>query len=83
MERLTDHTEYCIYWSDCDMSDGDCIFNTNCYDRKIYNKLREYEDLEEQGLLLKLPNNLFEDTAIFIVTNLVTSYRKTSFPPYY
>ena len=55
MERLTDNTNYCSSWSDCEMAEGKCVFYGNCYDRKIYNKLREYEDLEEQGLLLKLP----------------------------
>lgn len=55
MERLTDNTNYCSSWSDCDMAEGKCVFYGNCYDRKIYNKLRDYEDLEEQGLLLKLP----------------------------
>lgn len=55
MERLTDNTDYCTSWSDCEMPDGKCEFLNNCYDRKIYNKLREYEDAEEQGLLIRLP----------------------------
>lgn len=55
MERLTDNTDYCASWSDCEMPDGKCEFLNNCYDRKIYNKLREYEDAEEQGLLVRLP----------------------------
>lgn len=55
MERLTDNTNYCSSWSDCEMAEGKCVFYGNCYDRKIYNKLREYEDLEEQGKLIKLP----------------------------
>ena len=55
MERLTDNTDYCASWSDCEMPDGKCEFLNNCYDRKIYNKLREYEDAEEQGLLIRLP----------------------------
>lgn len=50
MERLTDNTEYCTSWSDCEMSEGKCVFIENCYDRKLYNKLREYEDAEEQVL---------------------------------
>lgn len=55
MERLTDNTEYCTSWSDCEMPEGKCVFFENCYDRKIYNKLRKYEALEEQGILLRLP----------------------------
>lgn len=55
MERLTDNTNYCSSWSDCEMVEGKCVFYGNCYDRKIYNKLKYYEDLEEQNLLLKLP----------------------------
>ena len=55
MERLTDNTDYCTSWSDCEMPDGKCEFLNNCYDRKIYNKLREYEDAEEQGKLIRLP----------------------------
>lgn len=54
MERLTDSTEYCTSWSDCEMPE-ECVFLQNCYDRKIYNRLREYEDAEEQGLLIRLP----------------------------
>lgn len=54
MERLTDSTEYCTSWSDCEMPE-ECVFLQNCYDRKIYNRLREYEDAEEQGVLIRLP----------------------------
>lgn len=50
MERLTDEDTYCAF-VDCDY-EGCKI---NCYDKKLYDKLKEYEDLEEQGLLLKLP----------------------------
>lgn len=61
MERLTDNTDYCASWSDCEMPDGKCEFLNNCYDRKIYNKLREYEDAEEQGLLIRLPCKVGDD----------------------
>lgn len=54
MKRLTDSTEYCTSWSDCEMPE-ECVFLQNCYDRKIYNRLREYEDAEEKGLLIRLP----------------------------
>lgn len=61
MERLTKKSYYGMhYFSDC--------FNDECYgfginekcevcgvNRKICEKLGEYEDLEEQGLMLRLP----------------------------
>ena len=50
VERLTDEDTYCAF-VDCDY-EGCRI---NCYDKKLYDKLKEYEVLEEQGLLLKLP----------------------------
>ena len=63
MSRLTKHCDYCVdsecIWYDKELAkDNKCECNKsrdNCYDRSIYNKLAEYEDLEEQGLLLKLP----------------------------
>ena len=63
MSRLTKHCDYCVdsecIWYDKELAkDNKCECNKsrdNCHDRSIYNKLREYEDLEEQGLLLKLP----------------------------
>ena len=63
MSRLTKYCEYCVdsecIWYDKELAkDNKCECNKsrdNCHDRSIYNKLREYEDLEEQGLLLKLP----------------------------
>ena len=64
MERLTDNTDYCASWSDCEMPDGKCEFLNNCYDRKVYNKLREYEDAEEQGLLVMLPCKC--NTVVFV-----------------
>ena len=55
MKRLTDKTNYCTSCSDCDMPEGKCVFLENCYERQIYNRLREYEDAEEQGVLVKNP----------------------------
>ena len=64
MSRLTNHFDYCELF-ECKGYDEEfakenmCKYlNTSrdkCLDRSIYNKLVEYEDLEEQGLLLKLP----------------------------
>lgn len=36
----------------CEEKDGDC---EDCPIQKAFNKMAEYEDLEEQGLLVKLP----------------------------
>ena len=60
MERLTKrdkhgfaHYPYCF--EKCD-GDGTGIRCQTCdFEEKICNKLADYEDLEEQGLLLKLP----------------------------
>lgn len=64
MSRLTNHFDYCELF-ECKGYDEEfakenmCKYlNTSrdkCLDRSIYNKLVEYEDLEEQGLLIKLP----------------------------
>lgn len=64
MERLTNHFSYCEC-AECKYYDEELakcnkckIFITStghCHDKKVWEKLREYEDLEEQGLLLKLP----------------------------
>lgn len=60
MSRLTTSQNYC---DDCDFGrEKECFFDGkekfNCKDKKIYEKLREYEELEEQGLLVKLPCKL-------------------------
>ena len=50
MERLTKHgSNYC--------EKAGCYSNTpcDCLDKRTYNKLMEYEDAEEQGLLVRLP----------------------------
>ena len=68
MERLTDYSddectyiigvgnktceEFCKY-----VVDG-C---RNCYIQQVFKKLAEYEDLEEQGLLVRLPCNVGDD----------------------
>ena len=51
MERLTEKDAYWIgeeFWTSAKEPDDEEIDN-------VYFKLKEYEDLEEQGLLLKLP----------------------------
>lgn len=64
MSRLTNHFDYCEY-SECGFynkelaKENKCgFFNISrdtCHSRTIYNKLVEYEDFEEQELLIKLP----------------------------
>lgn len=56
MERLTNSIDFCKMHCDFGKAGG-CFFKdkSHCYDNNIYNRLREYEIAEEQGLLLKLP----------------------------
>lgn len=62
MDRLTDKSRYCfmVCESEPDKPAGwsaekDCKLYDNCYNRKLYDKLQQYEDAEEQGLLKRLP----------------------------
>ena len=56
MERLTNSIDYCKLHCDFGKS-NECFFQdkSKCYEKNIYEKLREYENLAEQGLLLRLP----------------------------
>ena len=56
MERLTNSIDYCQLHCDFGKS-NECFFQdkSKCYEKNIYEKLREYENLEEQGLMLRLP----------------------------
>ena len=56
MERLTNSIDFCQMHCDFGRAGG-CFFEdkSHCYDNNIYNRLREYEIAEEQGLLLRLP----------------------------
>ena len=61
--RLTNKEEFCD--SICPNS-SECEFGCDFKDIKdMYNKLKEYEDLEEEGLLLKLPCKIGD--AVYIV----------------
>lgn len=56
MDRLTNSIDYCQMH--CDFGkENHCVLNdkSKCYENNIYNRLREYEIAEEQGLLLRLP----------------------------
>lgn len=48
MKRLTDEGGICI---DCD---GIAYCKTDCFNKQIYDKLKCYEDLEEQGKLIHI-----------------------------
>lgn len=53
MDRLTNSIDYCQMH--CNLVKK-CLFQdkSKCYDNNIYNRLREYEDAEEQGKILRL-----------------------------
>lgn len=54
MERLTSSDiDYCERY--CDMDKNRCSIYSSCIMRKSLQRLKEYEDLEEQGLLFRLP----------------------------
>ena len=80
MDRLTNHFDFCEQFN-CkifkDLGRKYCVnkFKDICHDKKVYDKLREYEDLEEQGLLLKLPCKV-GTVAYLIDHNFVRMERK-------
>ena len=87
MERLTNHFSYCEC-AECKYYDEELakcnkckIFITStghCHDKKVWEKLREYEDLEEQGLLLKLPCKV-GDTVYSITRDFISEYNIRNF----
>lgn len=71
MERLTEREPYWLgeeFWTSAKEPDDEEI-------DKVYEKLKQYEDLEEQGLLLRIPCKL-GDTVYCIMTGL--SYKNPS-----
>lgn len=68
MSRLTTSQNYC---DDCDFGKAkECFFDGkekfNCKDKQIYDKLKEYEDLEEQRLLSRLPCKIGDKVYIIL-----------------
>lgn len=68
MSRLTTSKNYC---DDCDFGKAkECFFDDkekfNCKDKQIYEKLREYEELEEKGLLSRLPCKIGDKVYIIL-----------------
>ena len=86
MERLTDRCwrnldpwECCGQNFHCSKKindDGGCI--NGCIIPKLYKQLAEYEDLEEQGLLLKLPCKV-GDTVYSITRDFISEYNIRNF----
>ena len=86
MERLTDRCwrnldpwECCGQNFHCSRKlndDGGCI--NGCIVPKLYKHLAEYEDLEEQGLLLKLPCKV-GDTVYSITRDFISEYNIRNF----
>ena len=70
MERLTGIISYCSF-TYCD-NEGKCKIENVCYDKQLYEKLKNFEDLEEQGLLLKLPCKLGKN--LYDITEFVEGY---------
>lgn len=57
MSRLTDRDSYCLMHCADDYIKVDgigesCKLYKSCFERKMYDKLKRYEDLEEAGLLI-------------------------------
>ena len=75
MERLTyENNNGCIYF----VIDGEKVIINDVGLLKVAQKLKEYEDLEEQGLLLRLPckvrDKLYRlDSVGFIISDTVHS----------
>lgn len=61
MERLTEKIgskyclKHCLEENPCSETSGICLCGECSFPENAYRKLGEYEDLEEQGKLLKLP----------------------------
>lgn len=57
MGRLTDNYDYCFltcYEQEGDLYGEECPWYKNCHERQIFEKLKHYEDLEEQGRLIEV-----------------------------
>jgi hypothetical protein len=75
MERLTNNIDY--YQLHCDFGkEKDCLFTdkSKCYENNMYNKLREYEIAEEEGLLINLPCKI-GDSLYQPIRNVINEYK--------
>lgn len=63
MGRLTDNYDYCFstcYEQEGDLYGEECPWYKKCYERQIFEKLKHYEDLEEQGYKMVNINKIIE-----------------------
>ena len=75
MERLTEKLDKMIWFKDQGLKIEPCEMNAH-HCRMILEKLADYEDLEEQGLLVRLPCKA-EDTVYVPTRNFVSELRIT------
>lgn len=83
MERLTDYSDdECTYIigvgnKTCEEFCKNAVNGCkNCYIQRVFKKLADYEDLEEQGLLVRLPCKV-GDTVYVPTRNFVSELRIT------
>lgn len=55
MKRLTFDGNFCDIAMCAETQGGSFCEDGNCSQRKVWERLKEYEDMEEQGLLARLP----------------------------
>lgn len=55
MKRLTFDGNFCDIAMCAETQGGSFCEDGNCSQRKVWERLKEYEDMEEQGLLVRLP----------------------------
>ena len=75
MERLTEKLDKMIWFKDQGLKIEPCEMNAH-HCRMILEKLADYEDLEEQGLLVRLPCKV-GDTVYVPTRNFVSELRIT------
>lgn len=75
MERLTQKSDKMIWFKDQGLKIEPCEMNAH-HCRMILEKLADYEDLEEQGLLVRLPCKV-GDTVYVPTRNFVSELRIT------
>lgn len=75
MERLTQKSDKMIWFKDQGLKIEPCEMNSH-HCRMILEKLADYEDLEEQGLLVRLPCKV-GDTVYVPTRNFVSELRIT------
>ena len=73
MERLTQKSDKMIWLKDQGLKIEPCEMNSH-HCRMILEKLAEYEDLEEQGLLVRLPCKI-GDTVYVPTRNFISELR--------